>query len=383
MTKLTRISFIKKKSKQERRVNDFGRDTNVTETDQKTKHGKYEQPVATSYRRERRPHTLKHTAPTASDKPTYHHLPQESHPELANSPKMSLTGNTRKVPQPMMSSFGEGSQRLLPPTHQPGTVLIRAVRPVENTSSRETSTKQVRKPEAKLMSFHCAETRPTPAQLNHRKEPTPHRRAHTTLQRRNTIQERTDAGRGVTITHALPRDHNKSELRPTLRRTKRVSTGDHRKRTKKKEIDQRFTNLRLELCTETSATATRHARRERTRRETLQRFTHRRLEDNSTEAGKKPSDRDPDMSTGTGHDERRARPPNLNRRASGEHNLHRRSEKHRNNKEKKKRQGEKHTEGLRQPPKGCGGAGDSEKQWENPRKRLERKEEERETGMVT
>jgi len=126
------------------------------------------------------------------------------------------------------------------------------------------------------------------------------------LQRRNTIHEPTDAGRGVTITHALPRDHNKSELRTTLRRTKRVSTGDHRKRTKKKERDQRFANLRLELCTETSATATRHARRERTRRETLQRFTHRRLGDNSTEAGEKPPDRDPDMSTGTEHDEWRA-----------------------------------------------------------------------------
>ncbi|KAF8054216.1 hypothetical protein N665_1334s0006, partial [Sinapis alba] len=44
-----------------------------------------EQSVTASYRRERRPHTLKHTAPTASKRPTSHHLHKESQSRIGLS----------------------------------------------------------------------------------------------------------------------------------------------------------------------------------------------------------------------------------------------------------------------------------------------------------
>ncbi|WZZ17943.1 hypothetical protein YC2023_111032 [Brassica napus] len=69
-------------------------------------------PVAASYRRERRSHTLKHTVPTASDRPTCHNPHKESHLELACPPKKNHTGNTRRKQQPAMPSFGEGRLKI-------------------------------------------------------------------------------------------------------------------------------------------------------------------------------------------------------------------------------------------------------------------------------
>ncbi|KAF3596533.1 hypothetical protein DY000_02021482 [Brassica cretica] len=75
--------------------------------DQRRRRKRSEQPSYHELRRERRLQTLKHTAPTASDRPTCHNPHKESHLELACPPKRNQTGSTRREQQPAMPLFRE------------------------------------------------------------------------------------------------------------------------------------------------------------------------------------------------------------------------------------------------------------------------------------
>ena len=116
-------------------------------------------PVAVSYRRERRPQTLKHRLLQLLETHSSIHS-QRITSRARKHIQHCLTGSTRRSPQPAMPSFGTGVRRLLPQLLHPGTVYTllthhtyRAVRQVRHISSGETTVERRKKPESQANTF--------------------------------------------------------------------------------------------------------------------------------------------------------------------------------------------------------------------------------------
>ena len=130
--------------------------------DQRQRNERSEESVAASYRRERRPQTLKHTAPAASDRPTSHNLHRETHLGLARSPKKNRTGSTRRDLQPAMPSYGEGRLKIAASNPQPVTVYIHLTERSKEQSDMKRAPPPEKRHQVNKKAERSSEAYPTP-----------------------------------------------------------------------------------------------------------------------------------------------------------------------------------------------------------------------------